>query len=299
MIEKICKIVDGEYVCDIDITTEEWKQLLNNRAVFDEKSLAALKKWYIEPNHSCTCFEIGEKYNLHSMSANGVINGLGGRVQKALNRFQVIGVGKIAAGTRFITVMESKETESTPKRYQWTIRQELVQAIQELNIYSDDSVTPVEVYSDDELLKKITEDDYPNIAKSFTYLGQPQPKKEPVDVCGKSTYPRSTKIAKNALNKAGHLCEMGDDHELFKRRNSNLNYTEPHHIIPMAQQANFDHSLDVEENIISLCCHCHKKIHLGDDYEAMLEKIYTLRKEYLDSVAINVTLNSLIGFYKN
>lgn len=67
----------------------------------------------------------------------------------------------------------------------------------------------------------------------------------------------------------------------------------------MAQQGNFQHSLDVEENIISLCCNCHKKIHLGQDYEVMLEKIYVQRQKHLESVAINVTLEMLIGFYTN
>lgn len=69
MIEKICEVIDGEYICDIDISVEEWKILLKNKKVFDEKSIAALKKWFIEPNHSCTCFDIGKKYDLHSMSA--------------------------------------------------------------------------------------------------------------------------------------------------------------------------------------------------------------------------------------
>lgn len=76
MIEKICEVIDGEYVCDIDISVEEWKILLRDKKVFDDKSIAALKKWFIEPDHSCTCFDIGKKYDLHSMSANGVINGL-------------------------------------------------------------------------------------------------------------------------------------------------------------------------------------------------------------------------------
>lgn len=75
MINKICQVIDGEYVCDIDISVEEWKALLMNEKVFDSKSIEALKKWYIEPNHSCTCFDIGKKYKQHSMSANGVING--------------------------------------------------------------------------------------------------------------------------------------------------------------------------------------------------------------------------------
>lgn len=49
------------------------------------------------------------------MSANGVINGLGGRVQKELGRFEVKGIGNIASGTKFITVMKSKEIGGKPK----------------------------------------------------------------------------------------------------------------------------------------------------------------------------------------
>ena len=88
MIEKICEVIDGEYVCDIDISVEEWKILLRDKKVFDDKSIAALKKWFIEPDHSCTCFDIGKKYDLHSMSANGVINGLGGRSSLADSRLK-------------------------------------------------------------------------------------------------------------------------------------------------------------------------------------------------------------------
>lgn len=84
MIEKICEVIDGEYVCDIDISVEEWKILLRDKKVFDDKSIAALKKWFIEPDHSCTCFDIGKKYDLHSMSANGVINGLGEEFRSSL-----------------------------------------------------------------------------------------------------------------------------------------------------------------------------------------------------------------------
>ncbi|SLQ83779.1 HNH endonuclease [Klebsiella pneumoniae] len=51
------------------LSVEEWKILLRDKKVFDDKSIAALKKWFIEPDHSCTCFDIGKKYDLHSMSA--------------------------------------------------------------------------------------------------------------------------------------------------------------------------------------------------------------------------------------
>jgi 5-methylcytosine-specific restriction enzyme A len=135
MIEKICEIINGEYCCDIDITVEEWKQLLVNPKVFDDKSKEAIKKWYIEPGYSASCSFIGQKYNEHSMSANGIINGLAGRVQKELGRFVVKGVGGIAPGTRFIVVMKSKLIDTKPKTWEWTIREELVQAIEELNIF--------------------------------------------------------------------------------------------------------------------------------------------------------------------
>jgi 5-methylcytosine-specific restriction protein A len=39
VIKKICEVIDGEYVCDIDISVEEWKTLLTNDKVFDTKVL--------------------------------------------------------------------------------------------------------------------------------------------------------------------------------------------------------------------------------------------------------------------
>ena len=43
MIEKICEVIDGEYVCDIDISVEEWKILLRDKKVFDDKKYCSVK----------------------------------------------------------------------------------------------------------------------------------------------------------------------------------------------------------------------------------------------------------------
>lgn len=290
MIEKICELVEGEYVCDIDITKNEWIALLNNPRVFDEKSIEAIKKWYIEPGHSATCYDIGVKYGLHSMSANGVVNGLGGRVQKELGRFLIRGIGNIAAGTRFITVMESRETQTKPKRFAWTIRRELIEAINETSFFGAD-----EVYSDDELVSGVECEHIP-VQQYFEYLGLPQGRKQPVMLNSVKSYPRSKKVSTNALIKAGHLCECGE-HELFKRRTSNVNYTEPHHLIPMSKQDLFDYSLDIEENIVSLCCNCHKKIHLGVGYQEMLEYLFQQRKEILSRAGLTLSFEELLSFY--
>ena len=56
--------------------------------------------------------------------------------------------------------------------------------------------------------------------------------------------------------------------------------------------------VDVEENIISLCCNCHKQIHLGQGYEDMLKEIYTARKRLLKKVGIDISLENLILYYK-
>ena len=53
------------------------------------------------------------------------------------------------------------------------------------------------------------------------------------------------------------------------------------HIPDYCGPAYFENSLDVEENIISLCCNCHKQIHLGKGFEDMLRKIYAERKDVL------------------
>ncbi len=196
VINKICQVIDGEYVCDIDISVEEWKALLMNEKVFDSKSIEALKKWYIEPNHSCTCFDIGKKYEQHSMSANGVINGLGGRVQKELGRFEVKGIGNIAPGTKFITVMKSKETGEKPKRYLWTIRDELVQAIKELDFFGSKEITTNEYYSDDELINAMEANNTFDVAQTFEYTGEAKPKKHATEVKNGVSYPRSKGVSK-------------------------------------------------------------------------------------------------------
>ena len=41
------------------------------------------------------------------------------------------------------------------------------------------------------------------------------------------------------------------------------NYTEQHHLIPMAYSDKFEVSLDVEVSIVSLCSTCHNHIHYG------------------------------------
>jgi hypothetical protein len=65
----------------------------------------------------------------------------------------------------------------------------------------------------------------------------------------------------------------------------------------MAVQEQFDVSLDVEENIVSLCSKCHNEIHYGRYADSLLKKLYTERKNILANAGIHISLNDLLIMY--
>lgn len=116
---------------------------------------------------------------------------------------------------------------------------------------------------------------------------------------GKKVYPRDKKTSLAALKRAAYKCEIDECHETFKRRNG-IDYTEPHHLVPMSKQEEFNgYSLDVIENIVSLCSTCHNRIHYGQDADVLIEKLYNSRKERLQNAGINISLTDLKKMYRN
>ena len=81
---------------------------------------------------------------------------------------------------------------------------------------------------------------------------------------------RNPERAVNALKKAKYLCEYSEKDKVFKRK-SGTNYTESHHLIPISKYNDFKYSLDVEANIVSLCCYCHRVLHYGKMEEVWIE----------------------------
>lgn len=116
-----------------------------------------------------------------------------------------------------------------------------------------------------------------------------------------SVWPRSEIIKAGALKKADYLCEFDNKHVTFIRKKSNLNYTEAHHIIPLAMQGEdkFKNvNLDCIENIVSLCSNCHNKLHYGKDYKNILKKIYELRCGQLRKCGIDISFEELLDYYE-
>jgi predicted HNH restriction endonuclease len=110
---------------------------------------------------------------------------------------------------------------------------------------------------------------------------------------------RNPKRAADALLKADFLCEYDPADRTFLRKNGKP-YTEPHHLIPICKYREFPYSLDVLENMVSLCSHCHNLLHYGkfEDKKPILIKLYNERKTALDACGLTLTLDQLLSYYK-
>lgn len=146
----------------------------------------------------------------------------------------------------------------------------------------------------EELSNTIISDEIPT-----PYLEVPREKKAfVISENNKVTYPRSKKVYINALKLSNYKCEIDYNHNTFMRKKDGKPYTEPHHIIPLSKQDEFNYDLDIEENIISLCSNCHNQIHYGQDFEQLLNIVFEKRKNLLNKCGISFNYDKLIEYYK-
>lgn len=157
--------------------------------------------------------------------------------------------------------------------------------------YSD-----IEDVEDYKLLKQINKNNNWLRTDGFNdYM--PMPKTKIKRVNDVDVYPRNQKVSKNAIILAGCKCEFSEEHKSFMRKNADVIYTEAHHLIPLKYHADFDTSLDVEANVVSLCSECHNKLHYGRDIEGILKKLYDTHKEILIKSNIKITFEELLNYY--
>lgn len=132
---------------------------------------------------------------------------------------------------------------------------------------------------------------------STTIINSPKAIPNPVYIKGRKTYPRDKQVAINAILKTKHKCEVDSKHETFISKYSKQPYMEAHHLIPLSFQDEFNYSLDVESNVISLCSHCHKIIHYGLEQSNIIESLYLKREKDLLLTGIEVDIDTLMAFY--
>ena len=101
--------------------------------------------------------------------------------------------------------------------------------------------------------------------------------------------------ATDALTKAEYKCEVDPSHKTFTSI-SGKPYTEAYHLIPLNRWYNFDSSLDVMENIVSLCPHCHSALLYGDKY-SILRTLWDKREEVLSKCGIKLSMEEFFAYY--
>jgi hypothetical protein len=152
--------------------------------------------------------------------------------------------------------------------------------------------------ADEQLVKDLKNTSLYDCESGFVYRGVPKKKIIQEAACKASpVLQRDRQTAINALSHAGFCCEIEASHKTFIRRNSDKPYTEPHHLVPMAAYRLFEVSLDVEENIVSLCSNCHNEIHYGKYADRLIRRLYQIRKDDLHNVGIDITEEQLLELY--
>lgn len=143
--------------------------------------------------------------------------------------------------------------------------------------------------------------DSPNEVSKENVEDKPKGKPNHKTVNNKKVWRRNPKIAGEAVAYTEYLCEIDNEHVHFISKFNQRNYVEAHHLIPMKYQDQFDCSLDIHANIVSVCLICHKKIHFGlfEDKKEILKKLFNSRKERLLAGGISISLDKLYSYYND
>jgi len=111
----------------------------------------------------------------------------------------------------------------------------------------------------------------------------------------------STILKKLAKANSNYRCELEDFYacQYFTSKESHKNYVEVHHLIPRAVGNDFENSIEIVENYVTLCPHCHRLVHLGEDVERKpaLHNLYLKRKELLHEKGLDISEKELKDYY--
>lgn len=271
----------------IQISKTKWLELLDNKSVFREEDLDFIRQLYEEENHASTCKLMGLKKGVPSSTfiplavklAKRILTYIGHEPEKREN-------GK----PRYWNVLFwGRDLEDGT--FEWKLRPQLAKAL--IVKFPDLGIDAVNTRLDDGLTNDVAEITF----DSNPHRNISRERPEPVIIQGVQAYPRSRVSAMIALQNSNHKCEIDSSHSTFERRVDSLPYMESHHLIPMAAQGDFEVSIDVPENIVSLCSSCHNEIHYGKNAVKLIEQLYNSRVHLLEQNGIFVSLPQLLKYY--
>ena len=287
------------------ITKETWIKILNDSTLLTPNDIDFIKDFYNAPQHTSTCSEMSKKTGVPVSIYNLSIGKAGKRIAKHLNFHPNL---REEGGERGWSVLFRGHYRED-HLFMWQVKPELVNALENVyselrlnqniisNIKKNKTALVAEFEADNEEKLEINLNET-NIKSDFKeFVGVPREKPELIETKHGKRYKRDKQRSINALHRANYSCEYDVTHKSFLRKSANVNYTESHHLVPMAFQEQFSVTLDTEANIVSLCSNCHNQIHYGQGADKLIEALYTLRKEALENEGIVITLDQLLAMY--
>lgn len=166
-----------------------------------------------------------------------------------------------------------------------------------MNVYNVEDIEDIEDNEDE------SDIDISTITVNITSTGdRPEPRIDDTTIVGKkqlkSIFTMRKKIARE---KSKYKCELETYKgcRYFTSKTTKQNYVEVHHFIPREFRNNFENSIDVLANYITLCPHCHRMIHLATDRERVdiIRFIYSQRKDRLKNCGLEIEFVDLLNFY--
>ncbi|EFM09529.1 conserved hypothetical protein [Paenibacillus curdlanolyticus YK9] len=111
-------------------------------------------------------------------------------------------------------------------------------------------------------------------------------------------YPRKASVALEALEKARYCCEVDPTHKTFIGV-SGKPFMECHHLIPISLQGRFSVSLDICENIVSLCPTCHRLLHYSSEPSKLevLGRLWDSRRDGLEKRGVLLERENFLQIY--
>lgn len=142
----------GTFSSELGVSVAEWQEILSDRQVTTDNYRRALMAFYNEPGHKSTCSALSLKYFGNAKDAqryNAWITKFGMAVVKKLARFHVIDTNGEEC---FWNVAVNPGKDLGQGKFEWTLRGELVQAIEKLGWHQKFSWIPFYMEMADKLL---------------------------------------------------------------------------------------------------------------------------------------------------
>ena len=152
-------IIDGKYVVDIDISIEEWKDMLQRDAIFYPEALNMVLQWYKQPGHQAVTSLTHPNYK--GTPYNSIVVALGKRIITHLNRFEI--EQESGMGNSYWCI-PFEGWYGANGQFIWKVRDELVIAIEELGladgaetdcIVAEEVEEVYEAYSTEQFLEEV------------------------------------------------------------------------------------------------------------------------------------------------